>query len=1179
MPVRRCSLLLVVALVAFSTPTGVSAQTVNGSIIGVVKDTSGAVVPDVAVTLRNIAKDEMVGTTVTDADGNYAFRNLAPATYEVQATKDGFSPITVPDAEVTLGQQLRVDLSLKAGGVTESVEVIGGSSVLGTTATQEHGIAPETLNQLPLLFNTGPRAAATFALLMPGVSTGAGNNAFDARVNGGMQSGDEASVDGVSMQQGFMSQGGMVSILQDFPMSPDMVSQIKVLTSGYAPEYGSSTGGQIMAVTKSGGSRFHGAAFESNQNSSRNAVQWGKEKTQLKKDNNGANIGGPIPLPGFSNEKWKSFFYFDYERYRQKGGASQNTLSIPSLLERQGDFRDWRDASGNLIPIYDPRTLRPDGNGGYTKDQFMGCDGKTPNVICQDRISQLVQPWLAALPQPTSAGALNNFLAPPIPDSILADSDYYMWRLDVQGGSNHVFGSFWHQTAPPKFYSQLPQPIANESYSDPQNSWVNRLNYDKILSSTLVNHMSAGYLNRNEGYGCVNESFANQFPQIAGTAGNSVAPQIGLDQFEDLGCSGGPPHEQITTRPTFIINDAVTWVKGTHTLKAGMEWRKIMGNLHSTSNEAGEFFFGRGSTGIVGVNSGSAVASFLLGAVDQADVTYRAVNSTYPRQHAWILHAGDTWRLNAKLTLDYGLRWDYYSPSSEKYDRLSFFDPTGANPGAGGLPGRLAFAGDSYGAASFGDRYPEKDWYGGLAPRLGAIYSLNEKTVLRGGWGIFYTQAFYPGWGGGMSQDGFSNNPSVNTSKGGIEPAMYLDQGFPVGNFAPPPEIRSDYKNGQDLLYRPVDANERPYSHQWNITVDRELGRQMSLSVAYVGSAGRRLPSSIVPLNAIDPSYLALQDRLNDQFTPGMTSLNGVPLPYPGWVEQMTGCAPSVAQALRPYPQYCSNLQGLNENKGESNYNSMQLKLEKRFSKGTYALVSYTLSKLKESASPNTQRGNSDNLSAVISPFEQDRNYTISQSDTPHVLSAAFVYELPFGSGKRYANTSNAVLNGFIGGGQLSTIYKYQSAPPMYFRSTFCNVPGQFRAACIPAIVNPDAVFAQDKSNFDPAKGPLFNKDAFEPVSAFNYYFGRGNRVEESIRGFAYQNQDVTLMKNIRMACGTNLELRFEAFNMWNWHTFSTGGDFGNQAFVNDISAGNFGTWTGAVTPARILQLGIRFEF
>ena len=159
------------------------------------------------------------------------------------------------------------------------------------------------------------------------------------------------------------------------------------------------------------------------------------------------------------------------------------------------------------------------------------------------------------------------------------------------------------------------------------------------------------------------------------------------------------------------------------------------------------------------------------------------------------------------------------------------------------------------------------------------------------------------------------------------------------------------------------------------------------------------------------------------------------------------------------------------------------------------------------------------------------------------MLSAAFVYELPFGRGKRYANTDNAVLNGLVGGWQLSTIYKYQSAPPMSFRSTFCNVPGQFRAACIPAITNPGAVFAQDKGSFDPAKGPLFNKDAFEPVGAFNYYYGRGNRVEESIRGFGYQNQDLTLLKNTRMGGGTNLQLRFEAFNMWNWHTFQGGGD------------------------------------
>ena len=784
------------------TACGRFGQTVNGAITGVIKDATGGVVADVAVTLRNVATDQTIATTVTNASGEYAFRNLSPGKYAVEAIKSGFQQVTHPDIDVTLSSVQRVEITLPIGAQDSRVEVVGGSSILSVTGTQEHGIAPETLNQLPLLMNSGPRAAAAFATLMPGVSTGGGNNAFDARINGGLQSGDEASLDGVSMQQGFMSQGGMVSIFQDFPMSPDMVSEVKVLTSNYAPEYGSSTSGQIMAVTKSGGSSFHGAAFEFHRDDSLKATQWGAgEKPEFNRNNYGANIGGPAKLPGLWSTNVKSYFYFNYEGYRQTGGSNQPTLSIPSMLERAGDFRDWRDTSGNLIPIYDPLTIRPDGQGGYIKDQFRGCDGNTPNVICPNRISSLARPWLAALPNPTAGGPLNNYLGPAIPDTILGNSDYYMGRFDLQiKSSDHIFASVWHQRAPAKFVSVLPQPIASETYSDPQNSWVSRLNWDRTFSSTLLNHMSMGYLNRNEGYGSVNQSFVNDFPQIAGVAGYNVPPQMSFsDDFAQFGTNSGVNIGNVTTRPTFIINDSLTWTKAEHTLKVGMEYRKIMGNIHNNGNQAGSFTFGRGSTGLVGVNSGSPIASFLLGAVDSANAAFRAVDSAYPRQNAWILFAGDTWTVTDKLTLDYGLRWDYYSPSSEKYDRFSFFDPVGPNPGAGGRPGRLAFAGDEWGAASYGTRYPEEDFYGGFAPRFGAVYRFTDKTVLRSGWGIFYMQAFYPGWGGGISQDGFSTTPSFNTSLGGIQPAFFLEQGLPQ-NFERPPQIQSDYKNGQGLL-------------------------------------------------------------------------------------------------------------------------------------------------------------------------------------------------------------------------------------------------------------------------------------------------------------------------------------------------------------------------------------------
>ena len=191
------------------------------------------------------------------------------------------------------------------------------------------------------------------------------------------------------------------------------------------------------------------------------------------------------------------------------------------------------------------------------------------------------------------------------------------------------------------------------------------MNYDKIISNTLVNHAAMGYLNRNEGYGCVNQDFVDQFPQIGGVAGHNVPPQISLDGYSSMGCNAGVNLGNVTTRPTFIANDAVTWTKGAHTIKFGMEWRKVMGNIHQNGNEAGSFSFGDGATGISGINSGNGFASFLLGAADSASVAYRSVPSNFARQHAWIVHAGDSWRVNNKLTLDYGLRWDYYSPSSE----------------------------------------------------------------------------------------------------------------------------------------------------------------------------------------------------------------------------------------------------------------------------------------------------------------------------------------------------------------------------------------------------------------------------------------------------------------------------------------------------------------------------------
>ena len=929
---RAVSWIVLVAVSLIGVPSW--AQSFNGSISGTVKDPSGAIVGGAELTLKNQAKGVELRRTSTDK-GDYAFRNLVPGSYEIKVSGPGFQPFAQKNIEVTLNADIRLDVNLALGGASESVEVVAETSTLNyDSGAHEDGIAPDTLQQLPIQLTSGPRAAAAMVLLMPGVSSGGQGNAFDARINGGMQSGDEAVVDGASMQQGFMSQSGMISIFQDFPFSPDMVSEIKVVSSSYEPQYGASTSGQIVATTKSGSDRFHGSAFDYHQRDSLNAKQWGAtDKSPLKKNNFGANIGGPAKIPVLWSNSVKSYFYVNFEGFRQTGGVNRPTLSIPSNRERAGDFSDWRDADGNLIPIYDPATTRVMPDGTVVKDPFPG------NIIPSNRITPQAAQFLQFLPSPTSDGPLNNYLVPTaIPDSILADTNYYFMRFDTyMGQKDHLAVSLWHQRAPPKFFSTLPHEIANETLSDPQNSWVNRANWDHTFGPNVLNHFTFGYLNRNEGYGCVNADAVDQLPKIAGVASNNIAPQMSFsDGFSQLGCNAGIPVGNITTRPTYIVNDLFTYIRGNHTWKTGFEYRNIGGNVHLNGNEAGSFSFGRSATGVNDVVSGSPIASFLLGAVDNANVDFRSVSTQYPRQAAYVLHVGDTWKVNSKLTLNYGLRWDYFTPSREKYDVLSFFDPVGANPGAAGRPGRLAFAGDGYGPASYGAPYPEKPFKKAFAPRLGVTYALNSKTLLRAGWGIFYDRAFYPGWGGGVSQGGFSNNAAISSSLGGLSPAMLLQDGFPSGDFAPPPFIQSDYLNGQGINYRPVDANERPRSQQWNLTVDREVAKGFSVSAAYVGNHSTHLPSTNEPLNALNPSLLSLGNQLYDEFQPGQTSLHGVPEPYPGWREQMTGCAPSLAQALLPYPQYCGNLQGDNENHGASTYHSLQAKVEKRFSGGTY---------------------------------------------------------------------------------------------------------------------------------------------------------------------------------------------------------------------------------------------------
>ena len=1163
---------MLLALFAPFTPA-LRGQNLNATINGVVTDSSGASVPGAQLTLQSVSTGT-AAKAVSGSDGLFSFPNLQQGDYDLLVSAQGFRDFSQKGISVHLNESIRVPVSLQLGEASQTVEVQADASPLNFENPEVKGtLSKAEIEALPLQVAGGQRSAAQFVTLLPGVSTGGQANAFTARFNGGQEWSDEATLDGVSMQEGLLSQSGMVAIHNDFPISPEAVGEISVLTSNFDVQYGASSAAVIVASTKEGTNELHGGGYEFHRNNFFNARPWGASITPRDLENDyGGYVGGPGKLPGLWTSRNKTYFFVNYEQYRSVGATNPVFLTVPTEKMRNGDFSEWP------YPIYDPSTTRanpnynPNAAAGqnnlpYLRDQFMGCNGAQPNVICgsDPRLaSSLAQSWLKYVPMPNRPGLTNNYQSPNgLASSLNANTDQWDLRGDEYFGDNdHVSGTYHYRGSLPFTQSAFPAVIDTNNTRIPNYSHVVRVNYDHTFSPTLLNHFAWGYLDLRTAVYNSSDCCVTQVPQIAGVFNHVHEPAITFSDYSNYGGNA----DFLSTRPTYVVNDAITWVKGKHTFHFGGEFRNIAYPTDQQPNGSGTFNFTDGSTGLQGLTSGNSMASFLLGEVGSGSAGFYSLPKFYPQAYAFGFFAGDTWKATSKLSVTLGLRWDVYTPSTEASDKTSFFDPSGLNPGAGNLPGRLAFAGTKYDAASYGSSHPEDTYYKAFGPRVGFAYSLTDKTVIRSGYGIFYEQAFYPGWNAGIATDGFNETVTFNSSLGGIQPAFLLQDGFPQ-NFTKPPFLNSSFLNGQNAPnYRPKDANQLPYGQQWNLTVEHQITKDFYVAVAYVGNKGTRLVSQINPINALNPSLLSLGNRLNDQFTPGQTSLDGVSIPYAGWVQQMTGCAPTVAQALLPYPQYCGNIYGQNENVGNSTYHSLQIKAEKRYSSGFYFLAAYTFSKtLTDADSAQSSQG----AIYAISPFQQSRDKSLSNVDTPNVFALSTAYQLPFGKGKRFLN-EGGVLDAVAGGWEVTGIFHANSGQPLAFRSGYCNVPGQFAAACIPSILPGANVYAQSQSSFNP-NTPLFNVNAFQPVDTFNFNFGEGPRVS-NVRGFGYTNLDFGITKTIRYRERYAIEIRGEAFNVLNEHSFQSN-------FTTDINSPGFGLWNGTVTAPRNLQVGGKITF
>jgi hypothetical protein len=1190
----------VIAAVLFCAAlTGVMwAQGTRASISGVVRDPTGAAVPAAELSLRSLTNSAVVKAT-SGADGFYAFPDVVAAAYDLTVAAKGFHEYIQRGISINLDQQVRIDISLELGATSEAIEVTSNASPLNfDSAVQKGTIQPNELEQLPLILGGQTRTAVSFARLLPGVTTGGDDDKlnFNTRINGGTNETDEALLDGVSIVDGSLGQNGIELAVTGHPMSPDAIQEITLLTSNYDAQYGYTSSSVLTAITKSGTNSFHGTAYELLRNTDFNARPFGVAARPVDKENDfGGNIGGPLKLPGISSGRKKAFFFTNYEGFRIKGASNAPRYTVPTAQERAGDFSDWP------APIYDPATtqVNPSYNPNLpisstnlpdTRQQFMGCNGNQPNVICASDprlVNSAALAWLKYLPMPNLPGIIDNYTPPtPVNGTVNADStvldvkgDFYWHDNDHFTATVHYFGSFGNGQ------HILPVQIDNDSFRAPNYDFANRGNWDHIFRPNLINTFNIGYNDILSVYANVDSAYGSLFPKIPGAINSSLPPVINFQNYLGFGSNASGA----TIRPARLLNDRLAWVKGKHTLGFGGEIRWLQDKEASSSNESGTYNFTALSTGLRGIQSGNDFASFLLGYVDNASVYDPTVTTQYIRQKYYASYVNDSWKLTPKLTLDFGVRWDISNPTREKYNNFSFVDPYLANPEAGGLPGSLVFAGNIAGTgnpASFGKPYPETTDLHNVAPRFGFAYALTPNTVVRGGYGVFYQPLTYPGWNSGVSggRDGFNTNVILSPTNGGITPATLFSQGFTDAQYQPPPFYNLGYDNGKyPGVYREFNQGHLPSSQQWNLTVEHQFTKEFYVDVAYVANKGTHLISGIDSPNVLNPSLLSMGNKLYDTFQPGQTSLDGVQAPYAGWVQQLTNgqCAPTVAQALLPFPQFCGIMTAANENLGFSSYNSLQVKAERRMSRGLMFLGSYTWSKFLSSGA-DQQFASVFSSPGLISPYQESRNKSLDAQDVPQSLSLTALYDIPMGRGHRFMGHSGFVGDKLFSGWEVNGIFRAQSGIPFFIYSSQCNIPSQFGMGCLPGVLPGANPFVTSVSNYNPNNGPLLNRDAFQNGAdggVFSFDSGSAGRIS-NLRQSPFTSMNCVLQKNTRITEKVGFQIRAEFFNLFNLHFFTQGTTWGQgAAFVTDLGSPLFGTWTGAVTTPRNIQLGGRVSF
>ncbi len=1136
-----------------------NAQVITASLQGIVEDLSGAVIPGAKIRVVNTATNVATATT-TGADGAFVAPSLTPGSYRVEVEAAGFKKLERTGVDLRVDQAARIRLIMEIGSLTDSVRVSGEAPLLEpTTSSMGQVIDGASIVNLPL----NQRNPFALIFLAPGLQGSVDRtfNSMNWSANGGRPGSNEILLDGVPSSPPL---GNQVQGFSIFP-SVDAVQEFKIQTNNYSPEFGRSGGSIVNLLYKSGTNEFHGSMFEFLRNSKMDANEFFANANNVplksfKRNQFGVSGGGPVTIPHLYDGRNKTFFYANYEGLRERRVNTMVNATMPTALERKGDFSQTLSPQGAPINIYDPVTTTVVG-GKPMRQPFAG------NVIPASRIDPVAASVMKYYPLPNGPGnplsRKQNYNVSGTDPITIDQGDI---KVDQNIRSDHrLFGRFSRR----KFFVGVADlfpadlKIAQGGANQNQNSVGSALDYTWTGSASFLLNARLGFSRMHLAYLPLGDSFDPSkqlgFPSyFSANADRLVFPGFFPASYQGVGQANYDFRRN--SFETYTASVGNTKLMSSHVIKFGFEARVLRVHNTETFRPAGSFSFARDFTQgpvatAVSNTAGDGLASMLVG-LGNGNLTKgnRSLSTQNPYYGFYI---GDDWKVNSRLTLNLGLRYELELPRTERYNRMTVFDPTIDSPlgplvGMPGLKGGLAYVG-----VNGRPRTQSAADTNNFAPRIGFAYQASKSMAIRAAYGIFFAPSLMAA-SGEIGNYGFrSDTPYIGGLDGEVVyPKNYLKDPFPNG-FVPIPGNALGAMTGVgDNISATIGNSLTPYTQNWNMSIQYQLPGGILVEPSYVGARGLKL-------NESSGGDYNLNQLRADQIAAGNSLLDRVPNPFYNVISPVFNLGNSTirkADLLRAFPQFGSVAQ-LYRIGATSWYHSFQLKAEKRFSSGLSFLLSYTNSKLMDDHSALSLVGGDMNHQNI---YDRKNDWSISPNDVPQRLAVSYVYELPFGRQKALGKSWNGFIDALAGGWQMNGIMSLERGKPLTILAN--NFPN-FGSAMLRA--NNNGHSAKLDGPVEERLNKYFDTSVFSQPAAWT--FGNVGRTLPDVRADGVRNFDLSMFKNFRVLEGKSVQFRLEAFNAFNTVQFGPP--------IPGVTNGSFGMIFGTANTPRQLQLGLKFLY